>query len=74
MAVRVDLKLKRMTVLDDVVQKAGDTVMFDDVSELDPPIPERVALLKLCALNEIIPDVGVRLNDDTYLVQQTSLL
>ena len=70
MAVRVDLKLKRMTVLDDIVQKAGDIVAFDDVSELDPPIPERLALLRLCAQGEIIPDVGVRLYDDTYLIQQ----
>jgi len=70
MTVRIDLKLKQMTPLDDVVTKLGDIVHFEDLSDLDPPIPERMALLKISNVKDIIPDVGVRLDDNTYIVQQ----
>jgi hypothetical protein len=71
MTVRIDLKLKQMTSLDDVVNKLGDIVHFEDLSDLDPPILERMALLKISNTNDVIPDVGVRLDDNTYIVQQT---
>ena len=70
MTVRIDLKLKQMTPLDDVVTKLGDIVHFEDLSDLDPPIPERMALLKISNAKDIIPSVGVRLDDNTYIVQQ----
>jgi hypothetical protein len=43
---------------------------FSDVSDLDPPVPERIALLKLCAVGDIVPDVGMKLDEDVYVVQQ----
>ncbi len=70
MTVRIDLKLKQMTPIDDVVTKLGDVVHFKDISDLDPPIPERMALLKISVAKDIIPDIGVRLDDNTYIVQQ----
>ena len=70
MTIRVDTKNKVATSMDNVVQKQGDVIKFNDVSELDPPIPERVALLKLCAYGEIVPDIGMKLDDSTYVVQQ----
>ena len=47
MTIRIDLTSKKATHLDNVVLKEGDVISFSDVSELDPPVPERVALLKL---------------------------
>jgi hypothetical protein len=70
MTVRIDLKLKQMIPLDDVVTKLGGIVHFEDLSDLDPPIPERVALLKLSSAKDVIPDIGVKLDDNTYIVQQ----
>ena len=70
MTVRVDLLRKEMTSLDNVVLKHGDVVRFEDISELGPPIPERMALLKISAVKDIIPHVGTRLDDNTYIVQE----
>jgi hypothetical protein len=54
-----------MTPLDDVVTKLGDIVHFEDLSDLDPPIPERMALLKISNVKDIIPS-----DDNTYIVHQ----
>lgn len=70
MTVRIDLKLKQMTPLDNVVTKLGDIIQFEDLSDLDPPIPERMALLKLSVAEDIISGIGVRLDDTTYLVHE----
>lgn len=70
MTVRIDLKLKQMTPLYDVVTKLGGIVHFEDLSDLNPPIPERMALLKISKVQDIIPHVGVRLDDNTYIVHQ----
>lgn len=70
MTVRIDLKLKQMTPLDNVVTKLGDIIHFEDLSDLDPPIPERMALLKLSVAEDIISGIGVRLDDTTYLVHE----
>lgn len=70
MTVRVDLKNKIATSMDNVILKQGDIVKFNDISELDPPVPERIALLRLCAYGEIVPDVGMRLDDNTYVVHE----
>jgi hypothetical protein len=70
MTVRVDLKAKVSTSLDNVIMKQGDRVTFNDVAELDPPIPERLALLKLCRYGETVTGIGVKLDDATYIVQE----
>ena len=70
MTVRIDLLRKEMTSLDNVVLRLGDVVRFEDISELDPPIPERMALLKISTAKDIVPHVGTKLDDNTYIVQE----
>ena len=70
MTIRVDTKNNVATSMDNVVQKQGDVFHFSDVSDLDPPVPERIALLKLCAVGDIVPGVGMKLDEDVYVVQQ----
>ena len=70
MTVRVDMKLKVCTHLDNVVQREGDVVKFNDISELDPPIPERVAMLSLCDLSDQVEGLGMRIDEHTYVVQE----
>ncbi len=70
MTVRVCLKTKKATHLDNVVMKQGDVVEFDNVEDLDPPVPERVAMLKLCAIGDVVDGLGMRLDEHTYVVQE----
>ena len=70
MTVRVDTKLKKATHLDNVVQREGDVIEFNDVSDLDPPVPERVALLKLCEKGQHVEGIGMRIDEHTYVVQE----
>jgi len=70
MTIRVDLKSKKATHLDNVVMKQGDVVEFNDIDELDPPVPERVAMLKLCAIGDVVDGLGMKLDEDVYVVQQ----
>ena len=70
MTVRICLKTNKATYLDNVIMRRGDIVSFNDVSELDPPVPERVALLKLCEMNEVVAGLGMRIDEHTYVVQE----
>jgi hypothetical protein len=70
MTVRICLKTKKATHLDNVVMKQGDVVEFNDIDDLDPPVPERVALLRVCAIGDVVDGLGMRLDADTYIVQE----
>lgn len=70
MTVRICLKTNKATYLDNVIMRRGDIVSFNDVSELDPPLPERIALLKLCGMNEVVGGLGMRIDEHTYVVQE----
>lgn len=70
MTIRIDTKLKKATHLDNVVQKGGDVVPFNNISDLDPPIPERVALLKLSPHGEHVEGLGMRIDEYTYVVHE----
>lgn len=59
-----------MVALDNIVLKEGDVIQFNDVSDLDPPISERVALLKISEVNDVIFNIGVKIDDNTYIVQE----
>jgi hypothetical protein len=73
MTVRVDIGKGRMTPLDDAIPHRGVVdIPFTDVEELDPPIPERVAMLRMAPVGDVIDGVGVRLDDDTFIVQECS--
>jgi len=71
MTVRVNVNKGTMVPLDSVLPSRGMLgVSFLDVSELDPPIPERIALLRIAPLGEIVDGVGVRLDENIYIVQE----
>lgn len=70
MTVRIDLVRKQMVSLDNFVTKEGDIIPFKDISELDPPIPERAALLKIAACGEIVTGIGFKIDDNTYVIQE----
>lgn len=70
MTIRIDLTSMKATHLDNVVLKEGDVVQFNDVSELDPPVPERVALLKLCDKGQHVEGLGMRIDEYTYVVHE----
>lgn len=71
MTVRVSIKEGKASPLDEVIpNRAMVDILFTDVEELDPPIPERIALLRLAPMGEIIEGIGVRLDEDTFVVQE----
>lgn len=70
MTLRVDLKEGKAYSMDNVVIRLNDTISFNDIADLDPPIPERIALLRLTGEGEVVPDIGMRVNDTTYIVQE----
>jgi hypothetical protein len=59
-----------MISLDNFVSKEGDITPFEDISDLGPPIPERMALLKIAACGEVVTGIGFKVDDDTYIVQE----
>lgn len=70
MTLRINLTTNKAVHLDNVVQREGDVISFSDVSELDPPVPERVALLKLSPHGEHVEGVGMRIDEHTYVVNE----
>jgi hypothetical protein len=70
MTIRIDLTSNKATHLDNVVLKEGDVISFSDVSELDPPVPERVALLRLSPHGEHVEGIGMRIDEHTYVVNE----
>jgi hypothetical protein len=70
MTLRVDLKERKAYSMDNVVFKPNDIISFNDVADLDPPVPERIALLRLAEEGEVVPDIGMRIDSTTYIVQE----
>lgn len=71
MTVRVSIKEGLVTPLDDILPNRGmEPTHFKNFEELDAPIPERIALLKIAPMGEIIDGLGVRLDEDTFVVQE----
>ena len=63
----------KLTPLDDAIPSRGvEERSFTNVDDLDPPIPERVALLRMAPIGDVIDGVGVRLDEDTFVVQECS--
>lgn len=75
MTLRVSIKEGKATPLDEVLpNRAMGDILFKDIEELDPPVPERIALLRLAPMGEIIDGLGVRLDEDTFVVQEVTPL
>ena len=71
MTVRVSIKEGVATPLDDVIPNRGmEPMHFKNFEELDAPIPEHIALLKIAPVGEVIDGLGVRLDEDTFIVQE----
>lgn len=72
MTLRIDMKDKKVYSMDNVLWRihSPSDNDFENINDLDPPVPERVALLKLCEVGEVVPDVGMRLEGDIYVVQE----
>ena len=70
MTVRIDLLRKEMTSLDNMVLQTGDIVKFKNIADLAPPIPERMALLKISESKDVISGLGMKIDENTYIVQE----
>jgi hypothetical protein len=66
------MRSKQVFSMDNVLWRVSSPSdhTFENVNDLDPPVPERVALLKLCEVGEVVPDIGIRLDNDIFVVQE----
>lgn len=65
------MSVGKITPLDDAIPSRGmEERSFTNVDDLDPPIPERVALLRMAPIGDVIDGVGVRLDGDIFVVQE----
>lgn len=71
MTVRINTKRGILVPLDNIIPSRGmEGILFSDVDDLEPPIPERIALLRIAPVGEVVTGVGVRLDEDTFIVQE----
>jgi len=71
MTVRINTKRGTLVPLDNIIPSRGmEGILFSDVDDLEPPIPERIALLRIAPVGEVVTGVGVRLDEDTFIVQE----
>ena len=70
MTLRIDLKNKIAYPLDDVNEsgRGTDPFVFEDVFDLEPPVPERFALLAVSELGDRIDGIGLKVSDTTYII------
>ena len=69
MTLLVDLGKKTAVPLDDALPaREMDEITFEEVNDLTPPVPDRIALLQVAPINELIEGVGINRGDGVYLV------
>jgi hypothetical protein len=69
MVMLVDTVKRRAVALDDAIPtRSMEEVLFEDVCELPPPIPDRVALLRVTPINSHVVDVGINKGGGIYWV------
>ena len=72
MVMLVDTVKRRAVALDDAIPtRSMEEVLFEDVGELPPPIPDRVALLRVTPINSVVAGVGVNKGEEVYWVCET---
>jgi hypothetical protein len=72
MVMLVDTVKRRAVALDDAIPtRSMEEVLFEDVGELPPPIPDRVALLRVTPINSVVVGVGVNKGEEVYWVCET---
>jgi len=62
MVIRVNIKTGTAIPLDDAVENRG--------AELTEIVKERLALLKVADALDIVENVGIRFDDDTYIIHE----
>jgi len=68
----VDTVKRRAIALDDAIPtRSMEEVLFEGVEELPPPIPDRVALLRVTPINSYVVEVGVNKGEGIYWVCET---
>lgn len=69
MTLLVDLGKKTAVPLDDALPaREMDEITFEEVNDLTPPVPDRIALLQVAPIGEIINDIGMNRGGGVYLV------
>ena len=70
MTLRIDLKNKIAYPLDDVNEAGRGTepFEFEDVFYLEPPVPERFAILAVSETGDRIDGIGMKVSDTTYII------
>jgi hypothetical protein len=68
----VDTVKRRAIALDDAIPtRSMEEVLFEDVGELPPPIPDRVALLRVTPINSYVMEIGMNKGEGVYWVCET---
>ena len=63
---------RRAIALDDAIPtRSMEEVLFEDVGELPPPIPDRVALLRVTPINSYVMEIGMNKGEGVYWVCET---
>lgn len=70
MTLRIDLKNKTAYPLDSVNEAGRGTgpFPFEDVFDLDPPVPERFAILAVSEIGDRIDGIGMKVSDTAYVI------
>lgn len=69
MTLLVDLGKKTAVPLDDALPaREMKEIQFEEVSELTPPVPDRISLLQVAPIGELIDDVGMNRGDGVFIV------
>lgn len=69
MTLLVDLNKRTAVPLDDALPtREMNEISFEEVSELTPPVPDRIALLQVAPVGEVVPDIGQNRGDGVFLV------
>lgn len=69
MTLLVDLGKKTAVPLDDALPtREMKEIQFEEVSELTPPVPDRISLLQVAPVGELVVGVGYNRGEGIFLV------
>lgn len=69
MTLLVNLGKKTAVPLDDALPaREMKEIQFEEVSELTPPVPDRIALLQVAPVGEFVVGVGYKRDEGIFLV------
>lgn len=69
MTLLVNLGKKTAVPLDDALPaREMKEIQFEEVSELPPPVPDRIALLQVAPVGELVVGVGYKRDEGIFLV------